>query len=550
MAVGPEMVWAWSKEITSDFVGKRCTGIETGSAWTAFLFSATGGMLCSLHHGHYGCCRIEKKDLQDLRERTRKMPRFEEMLKKHVTGAKLAAAEQVGFDRILKLAFDKVLGAGFIQRSYVIFEFMAHRSNLFITGEDGRIIEVFRPIHPEDQQPRTAVAGEFYTPPPPVSARALPELLDHLSFDKPVAGFGKDLSAALKKAVEEQPRDTLKKHVSVFLGHTTEGMRFQWIEKTLTLFPVLLPGAASAEGENALDAARETVLTPLTAEEMNKLKKKILDALRKELKSTRAKLKGLETRKRQAAESWKWKRAGELLLAWQHSIPDRTQEVQLPDWETDRTEPVTIRLDPELSPVENAQSYFRLFKKKKKPAASVEKDIKRLKKQERSLRNMIAEVENTNSLASLHRLAEDFGLLQPAGKPRGRRPLPFRRFDLDGAMVLVGKNQRGNRHVTFDLAKGQDLWLHARDVPGSHVILRRLDGKESSFSPDDRRLLFAASLAAYYSKYRGAGKVLVDYTERKHVAPQKGAVADVTYSQGRSVNVSPLYWKEYFEETP
>lgn len=550
MYIGPEMVWAWSREISSQLTGRRCTGIETGSAWVALSFALDFGILCSLHHDHYGCCRVGKDDLENLRETAGKMPRFEEILKKHLPGAKLAAAEQVGFDRILKLVFEKAIGAGFVQRFSLIFEFMSHRSNLFIIDEDGRIMEVFRPVHPEECQPRTAIAGALYVPPPPVSERAIPDLLEDLDLDKPVAGFGKALSTALKEAAEKQPDDVFRKKVAVFLEDSTEDMCFQRIKKTLTLFPELLPGAVLVQADNALDAARETVLVPLLTEETERLKKQVLRVLRKDLKDLRAKKSGLQIRKMQAAEAWKWKRAGELLLAWQHSIPRRASEVELIDWEKDPPEPVKIRLDPALSPVENAGAYFRLFKKKKVPTASVEREMSSLKKRESSLQTMIAEVVNIDNIRALRRFGEETGLLHSPGKKRRRKQLPYRRFDLEGAFVLVGKNERGNRHVTFDLAKGNDIWLHARDVPGSHVVLRRLDGKTSSFSPDDRRLLFAASLAAYYSKNRGAGKVLVDYTERKNVTPQKGAGADVTYHHGRSVTVSPIYWKECAEGTP
>jgi len=550
MSIGPEMVWAWSRDISSQLTGRRCTGIETGSTWAALSFTQDCGILCSLHHDHYGCCRVGKDDFQKLREAAGKMPRFEEMLKKHLPGARLAAAEQVGFDRILKLVFERAIGAGFLQRFSVIFEFMSHRSNLFITDEDGRIMEVLRPVHPEEGQSRTAIAGVLYVPPPPVSEKTIQDLLDDPAFDKPVAGFGKALSTALKVAAEKGATDVVHNGVAAFLGDSTAGMRFQWLKKTLTLFPVLLPGAVPVQADNALDAAREAVLFPLLNEETERLKNQVLRILQKDLKDVRAKKSGLQTRKMQAAEAWKWKRAGELLLAWQHSVPRRASEIELTDWEKDPPVPVKIRLDPALSPVENARAYFRLFKKKKIPTASVEREINSLKKQEGSLQTMISEVENIDSIRTIRRFGEETGLLHPPGRKGRRKTLPYRRFDLDGAFVLVGRNERGNRHVTFDLAKGNDIWLHARDVPGSHVVLRRLDGKESSFSPDDRRLLFAASLAAYYSKNRGAGKVLVDYTERKHVTPQKGAVADVTYHHGRSVSVSPLYWKECAEETP
>ncbi|MDN5367931.1 MAG: hypothetical protein PWP05_646, partial [Thermovirga sp.] len=88
----------------------------------------------------------------------------------------------------------------------------------------------------------------------------------------------------------------------------------------------------------------------------------------------------------------------------------------------------------------------------------------------------------------------------------------------------------------------------AKDKPGAHVVIRKTDTKEKSFSPDDPRLIFAASLAAYHSKGRSDNLVVVDYTEKKHVAPQKGGIAQVTYSNYKSISVSPVYWKKYLEE--
>lgn len=551
MAFGPEMILAWSDNIETRLEGQRCTGIETGNVWAAFSFAHGYGLLCSLHQAYYGSCRIEREELDNLREAGQKMPRAGEMLKKHIAGARLVSAEQVGRDRILRLSFDKALGAGFRRRFNVIFEFMAHRSNMFITDEEDRILDAFRPIHPEQERPRTAVPGAVYTPPPPVRGKTVEELLQDLSFDRPVAGLGKDLSAALASASTTWPPETLKASISAFLTPNLTGtMRFQWLNRTLTLFPELLPGGIPLQEQEALDAARMAVAKPLLAEATHRGKKKLIDILRKELKDAQAKQNGLESRKMDAVEAWKWKRAGEMLLAWQHSVPERAREVELTDWESDPPEQVKIGLDPDLSPVENARAFFRLFKKKKKHASSVDRDLRRLASRIESLLNMALEVESLTDPKSVRRFAEETGLSRPAGGNRGRKELAYRRFDLDGAMVLVGRNERGNRHVTFDLARGTDIWLHARDVPGSHVLLRRLDGKETSFSPDDGRLLFAASLAAYYSRNRSAGKVLVDYTEKKHVAAQKGAVADVTYSHGRSINVSPLLWKDLSEETP
>ena len=550
MAFGPEMIRAWSKEISSKLEGKRCTGVESGTDWTVLNFGPEESLFFSLHHKHYGCCGIKRIEHEYLRKTAWKKPRFGEMLKKYVSGARLSSAVQVASDRILKLSFDKAIGAGFRQRTHIIFEFMAHRSNLLLTDESDRILEVLRPIHPESQNIRTVVPGALYTPPSPVSGKGLIDFVNNPFFDQPVAGLGKDLFEVLKKAAEIYPPETINKSVTAFLDSgKTSVMRFQWIRKTLTLFPFILPGGVPAEGRDALEASRSAVIIPLIEEETVKLKKDLLAMLERKLKGIRTREKGLETQKKKAEEAEYYKRLGKLLLAWQHSIPPKALEVELTDWEKDPPEVVKIKLDPGLSAVDNAQTFFREAKRREIPLRPIDTKLRSLEKQAESLRGMISEVKNMDNLQDLYDFAEDTGLTGQAPKKRTDKKPPFLRFELEGAMVLVGKNERGNRHVTFDLAKGSDFWLHAKDVPGSHVILRRLDGKDTAFSPDDGRLLFAASLAAYYSKYRGAAKVLVDYTERKHVTPMKGSTAGATYNHGRSIIVSPLLWKEVYGDT-
>ncbi len=226
--------------------------------------------------------------------------------------------------------------------------------------------------------------------------------------------------------------------------------------------------------------------------------------------------------------------SGELLLAHQTEIPPGATEIEL--------DSIIIALDPRLSPVQNAGSYFKRYKSAR---AAAERTPRRLRKVELEL-EFIEQTELDIGLAAtdpelraieeiLEKIATD---PTPTKKSRRRRPAPPpgpRQFNLEGRTVLVGRNAAQNHAITFRQALPDDLWLHARGLPGAHVILRT-----AAQPVPDSVLTAAAGIAAFFSRAAADRHVEVDVTARRHVRPIRGAgPGQVTYRGERTLRVAP-----------
>ncbi len=299
--------------------------------------------------------------------------------------------------------------------------------------------------------------------------------------------------------------------------------------------------------------------------------RQVLRRLEVRLRSRRAKL---------ADESLEFGRAdllrrmGEVLVAHQGDIPRGAKEVTLPDHAGGPDATITISLDPSLSPSGNAERFFKAARRGRRGIIRVaarlvetDADLERVQGWTRGL----AEVSSPDALESIHgemvgtpRLLSPHDRAALGGSPptgrsspkrpaahpppeqvgrapagRGRAPgLDPRRFvSSDGFPILVGRDTRGNDHLTIHLAKSQDLWLHVQGHSGSHVVVRVPD---RSGNVPRQTLIQAAQLAAYYSQARDHGKVAVDYTLRKYVRkPRKSKPGLVTISQEKTIIVAP-----------
>ena len=228
---------------------------------------------------------------------------------------------------------------------------------------------------------------------------------------------------------------------------------------------------------------------------------------------------------------------GELILAYATQItPGQTELVV--ELEPDQPS-LTIALDPRSSPVENAQRYFKDYRKAKAAADEVPALLDQVELELRYLDQLEVDLEMASSqpeVQEVRRALSEAGYMKGEGrrrKPARSQPLTFR--SPDGLTILVGKNSRQNEEVTFRRASAGDLWLHARGVPGAHVII-----KSGGQKVPDATLHQAAGLAAYYSQSREATSVAVDYTQRRHVRRIKGARPGlVTYDHEQTIYVTP-----------
>ncbi|MEW6772308.1 MAG: NFACT RNA binding domain-containing protein, partial [Bacillota bacterium] len=180
--------------------------------------------------------------------------------------------------------------------------------------------------------------------------------------------------------------------------------------------------------------------------------------------------------------------------------------------------------DPALTPAQNAQRYFKKYARARTAREHAAREKERLEEELAYLTGVATAVEQADSVEDLREIAEELSgqgyLPADPGKAKKERtePQPLKLSSTDGFLILVGKNNRQNDYVTFRLAGQDDIWLHARGVPGAHVILKT-GGRE----PSSRALEEAGALAAYFSRARQSINVPVDWTRRANVQRPKGA---------------------------
>jgi len=203
-----------------------------------------------------------------------------------------------------------------------------------------------------------------------------------------------------------------------------------------------------------------------------------------------------------------------ILMANLHTISSNKKEVTLDDFYKDT--PLTIKLNPKLSPQKNAENYYRKSKNKKIEIQKLEENISSKQIEAERLLillNDLASIDNLKEIRAFN--ATHFG----KATKKKEAPLPYYKFEIDGFDVLVGKHAKSNDILTQKVAKPNDLWLHARDVPGSHVVIRQKSGSQFP-SPLIEKV---AALAAWYSKRKTDSLCPVIVTPKKQVRKIKGA---------------------------
>ncbi len=203
-----------------------------------------------------------------------------------------------------------------------------------------------------------------------------------------------------------------------------------------------------------------------------------------------------------------------ILMANLHQIPKKVQKVTLHDFYHDKD--ITIKLKDSFSPQRNAEIYYRKSKNQKIEIQTLLKNIEKKKEELGQIESYLADIQNITGIRELRKYLKNNGLSEQAEE---KDEMPFRRFDFEGFEILVGKNAKNNDLLTQKYAFKEDLWLHARDVTGSHVIIKYKAGKVFPSSVIGR----AAELAAWFSKRKNDSLCPVIYTPKKYIRKTKGA---------------------------
>ncbi|MHC4593118.1 MAG: Rqc2 family fibronectin-binding protein [Planctomycetota bacterium] len=404
---------------------------------------------------------------------------FCNVVRQHITGATIDAVRQVPNDRVVvieSVGRDRLMQQ---RRISLAAELIGVGSNLLLLNEEGAILGV---LFREASTRRKLVPGARYEPlePPPF----LPD----------------------------------KARVNRFADAAEQ-------DKPLSLGRAIQAHYAALEATESLETGRGEAL----------------GMLRTGLKSRQRRLFRITAALEKARDAEAIRRQGELLKIALPQIQPGQSEVTVEDlFDPERPE-VTIELDPSLSPQENMERLFRRYKKAKAGHGRLEERAEATRREVQAIEGLLASAEAASSVGELEELqvgARHLGLTLPAEraatpavKAARKGPRSFR--SVEGLEILVARNQRENRQLTFTVARGNDYWLHVLGWHGPHVVVRK--PRDKSVSPET--LLDAAHLAIHFSKLRGTDYAEVAYTQCKHVRRIKGGAGKVSYSNASTLRV-------------
>ncbi len=486
------------------------------------------------------------------------------LLRKYLIGARVAGLTVPPLERILKIDFEPADGMPAVR---LIAEIMGRRSNLILTDNREIILGAAKIATLEKNPLRAVYPGEKYHPVP--SQNKLDPLeMDFQSFRKGLQSLEskEDVSdlALVKMVAGLSPlmaREVLFRSKKEDEGKKLKEMVLFRIIKSLfgqygsgQAEPVMLPGSGiyAAIPLTHLEADRQVSFNSvnkmldqvydelLKSHKTNQLRKKLLNSVDKRLASLHKK-KGEQEKELQTAEGASQHRLfGELLLAYGHQIPKGTDCAVLPHLYKPE-EKVKVPLDPAKSVSANAQRHFNRYQKAKSGLIKIRRQLKMTATEIEYCQGLKYSIENSSEKDLEDILDEmiEAGYLRYKKQQKSKnisRPEPLIFKTSAGHTMLVGRNNRQNDYITFKAAVRRDTWLHVRQLPGSHVIL-----KEAPYPPPAEDLEEAAFIAAYFSKGRFNKAVEVDYTEVRHVRRRPGGKPGlVFYENFKTITVNPL----------
>ncbi|CYU11649.1 Rqc2 family fibronectin-binding protein [Streptococcus suis] len=468
---------------------------------------------------------------------------FTMILRKYLQGAIIEEIRQLDNDRILEFSVSNKDEIGDHIQATLIVEIMGKHSNIILVDKsEQKIIEAIKHVGFSQNSYRTILPGSTYIRPPEthslnpytVSDEKLFEILStqELSpknLQQVFQGLGRDTASELANHLQidrlknfraffdqaTQPSLTDKSYAALPFANSPENQpHFESLSSLLDFYY-----QDKAERDRVAQQANE--LIKRVASELEKNRKKLIKQ-EQELADT------------ETAELVRQK--GELLTTYLHQVPNDQSSVRLDNYYTGKE--LEIELDVALTPSQNAQRYFKKYQK--------------LKEAVKHLTNLIEETKSTivylesvdtmlgqASLAEIDEIREELietGYLKRRHREKiHKRQKPERYLATDWkTIILVGKNNLQNDELTFKMAKKGELWFHAKDIPGSHVVIT------DNLDPSDEVKTDAAELAAYFSKARHSNLVQVDMIEAKKLhKPTGGKPGFVTYRGQKTLRVTP-----------
>ncbi|UGQ07638.1 Rqc2 family fibronectin-binding protein Fbp62 [Streptococcus anginosus] len=462
------------------------------------------------------------------------------VMRKYLQGATIESIEQIDNDRVLEISVSNKNEIGDNVAAALIIEIMGKHSNIILMDKaSGNIIEAIKHVGFSQNSYRTILPGSSYVTPPQTDKRNPFTISDEKLFEilhtedlsarslqNLFQGLGRDTAAELSQRLTS---DKLK----IFRAFFTSSTQATLTSKSFT--PILFADSQKKfpSLSQLLDAFYQD---KAERDRVNQQASELIHRVENELEKNRKKLKKQEQELVATENAEEFRQKGELLTTFLHQVPNNQDQVELDNYYI--SEKITIVLDKALTPNQNAQRYFKKYQKLKEAV----KHLTGLIEETKETIQYLESVETALSQANLTEIAEIREELIQTGFIRRRqrekiqkRKKPEKYLSTDGqTVILVGRNNLQNDELTFKMAKKEELWFHAKDIPGSHVVIT------GNLQPSDEVKTDAAELAAYFSKARLSNLVQVDMIEVKKLnKPTGGKPGFVTYTGQKTLRVTP-----------
>lgn len=541
---------AMAKEL-STLVSGRITKIHQPNALEVVLNIRAAGsnkkLLLSIHPS-YARVHFTEQAIDNPAE----PPMFCMLLRKHIEGGFVHAVAHDGSERILQLVIESKNELGDPIMRKLVIEIMGRHSNLILLDVDNdKIIDSLKHLPPSINSYRTILPGQTYIAPP-----AQNKVNPYDVSDEDVTAFFNE---------SREPKDIVGHFAAFSPMHAAELLHRMDRTANVAAYRKFLDEVANATHPTSVEIDGKMYFSPtdlthlsgsvtnyktlgelldrvfFARAERERVKQQAGDLerwLQNEIGKLKLKMKKLQQDYDRAAKLDQFQLHGELLMANLYNFAKGVEYVDVANYYSETGETVRIPVSPRKTPIENAQSYYTKYNKAKTALIMVEQQKEKTADDIRYFEMLSQQVQQA-SPADIEEIREELAeqgylrLRASKKKKKPTKPTPEIFTSSTGVKISVGKNNKQNDYLTFKIAKRNEIWLHTKDIPGSHVVIH-------TDEPDDTTLMEAAILSAYFSKARDSSSVPVDYTEIRHVKKPSGAKPGfVIYFEQKTLYVTP-----------
>ena len=506
-----------------------------------------------------------------------KAPMFCMLFRKYIQGGIITEISQINFERIIKISVESFDELKEKTTKDIYIEIMGRHSNIILV-QNSKIIDSIKRIPPSVSRVRQLLPNMTYELPPaqdkinPIKGTSIKSFINILrEFDGPIYKgiYSKFLGISPSVAKEichranlnpndngnDKTRDELSVLYRIFSDLFTNIKKDEYnpcividenVDKVIDFSCInlsYLDGNKFIKNDSISQIIEDYYKTKDFKERVHQRTADLRKSISIKLERLYHKQKKIEKELRDADNADEFKVKGELLTSYIYMIQKGMESVEVANFYDANYSNIRIALNKNLTPSENAQKYFKKYNKLKTAKIELTSQIAICNEEIEYLENIMLGIENCENLEELDDIKDELIKLGYAKAPfryKAKKDIdpttkPNQFTSSDGFTILVGKNNKQNDYLTLRIADPEDLWMHTKNIPGSHVIIK-CAGKEVP----DNTLLEAATLAAYFSKARLSSQVPVDYTMKKHVKKPSGAKPGmVIYETNSTIYVTP-----------